>query len=639
MMGRLTSLACNRVLSFLDESGLGCLAATGQHFAEHVGEPTLWQSLAISRDPRVVDFVGRGLLDVPEKGRRRDWKFLCRTLNPNVAPAAWPDESNHAHWNDLQDADGSDSQEDPEQDDARERSEFGPNGLWGGQSPHLFRIGPRRLAAVAGGYYPDTVGGAEVRPLHDVILIDLSDPPAHAASASVYQADDGDDARKKISVRSLIPGFGASRDGDARAAHFDRLGGRRGRLGDEPFVGHPHLHGAASDLLEGGSGAVFFGGGAPHGHLTDVTTKLIWKANRVHEHQGCSIDTVPADDITAEWVPVETAGEVPSARQGLRGVAFEGRFVIFGGRERGGQCLNDVWELDMKTPAVGSAHMWRQVICAGRAPSPRVWPSACHASYGNWLVMGGSMWQFQPDDEDDPGDYRSLYVLDLRQMQWSLLAEPAPPPALSVSSRDTGDGEGELSNEVWPPWVVASVLVPIGRRQVLQLGGTMPHVIGNRGLTDQSLSDWRDWYARLDKPYAFDYKNHSWSAKQAALGATGDSTKNANAKVADVLLRSHLAAVHVPERDSVIVFGGSRYFTGEYFHDLIELTLPQVESPTNPDDADLADDVLPKGRPPFMIRPRAGESQLTRGLKGRLRAMTRDGLLDFAQYNRIISTL
>ena len=40
---------------------------------------------------------------------------------------------------------------------------------------------------------------------------------------------------------------------------------------------------------------------------------------------------------------------------------------------------------------------------------------------------------------------------------------------------------------------------------------------------------------------------------------------------ADTMLRSHLSAASLPG-GPVLVFGGARYFTGAYFHDLLELS-------------------------------------------------------------------
>ena len=43
-----------------------------------------------------------------------------------------------------------------------------------------------------------------------------------------------------------------------------------------------------------------------------------------------------------------------------------------------------------------------------------------------------------------------------------------------------------------------------------------------------------------------------------------------------ILRRSHFAATYVPTTRQILVFGGSRYFCGEYFHDLLTIALPDA---------------------------------------------------------------
>merc|ERR1712190_595952 len=119
-------------------------------------------------------------------------------------------------------------------------------------------------------------------------------------------------------------------------------------------------------------------------------------------------------------------------------------------------------------------------------------------------------------------------------------------------------------------------------------------------------------------------------------------------RASELLLRSHLAAAYCPERESVLVFGGSRYFTGEYFHDLLELKIHgatcdsaeasaasqrssrdfSLETGTLREEVELADEELPTSHPVFMLPSVEGRSRLTRGLRGRFRGMARDGYLD-----------
>lgn len=322
--------------------------------------------------------------------------------------------------------------------------------------------------------------------------------------------------------------------------------------------------------------------------------------------------------------------------------------------------------------------MWHQVECAGRAPSPRVWFASCHAAYGQWLVLGGSEWQF--DEPAEAHDYSTLYALDLRARSWSSLAEPGParsppPPRPEPESEDESEGEpaadaaeaaeaaegaegaeaaeaseaAEAAEVAEPPWAVASALVPLGGRQLLYLGGSMPHRIGPEGLTNAALRHWRDWYTRLDRPSVFDRRDRRWAPRTAALGSVGQDIGGSRGavleeRVSELLLRSHLAAAYMPERNSVIVLGGSRYFTGEYFHDLLELNVGESEAPggrfagnASGGPSGVAADELPADHPLFMQRPVEGRSRLTRGLRGRLRGMTRDGQLELVNYRRILA--
>lgn len=322
----------------------------------------------------------------------------------------------------------------------------------------------------------------------------------------------------------------------------------------------------------------------------------------------------------------------------MRGVVFGDEFIIFGGRIQGGSCLNDVWSLDLaqarfRPPAQEShesldqdrrpsrqrsQYVWRELQCDGRGPSPRVWYAACHAVYGRWFIYGGSTWQFEASAEAH--DFNVIYMLDLAERRWSSVDPQRP--------RDCP---------------VASVLVPLGNCQMLLLGGTFPHRIGNEGLTRQNLQNWREWYSRLDMPHVFDLGTMSWSKRSAAVAVPalqplvnaqeahdGDPARREE-YITELLLRSHLAAAFVPGRRSVIVFGGSRYFTGEYFHDVLELQLPGAESSGKAA-------VLGRGRPSssrLSVQGRLEErgipkhfsQQMSRGVIGRYRALDKDNLV------------
>merc|ERR1711959_444216 len=118
--------------------------------------------------------------------------------------------------------------------------------------------------------------------------------------------------------------------------------------------------------------------------------------------------------------------------------------------------------------------------------------------------------------------------------------------------------------------------------------------------------------------------------------------------ISDSLLRAQFAAVFVPTRRSVVVFGGSRYFTGEYFHDLLELRMPSSTSqgqrtsvlgdgqstpcPTLPLGEFQDEDALPR-----QFR-RDVRSRLTQGVLGRFRGMLRDRVINREEFDEIIES-
>merc|ERR1712113_208596 len=112
----------------------------------------------------------------------------------------------------------------------------------------------------------------------------------------------------------------------------------------------------------------------------------------------------------------------------------------------------------------------------------------------------------------------------------------------------------------------------------MYLGGAMPHKLGTQGLTPDNMKNWRQWYARLDRPHVWNHKTATWSQHRCVLRSGETASGNVNDWALELCLRSHVAAVYLPSRRSVIIFGGSRYFTGEYFHDLLELQIPQAHS-------------------------------------------------------------
>jgi len=174
-------------------------------------------------------------------------------------------------------------------------------------------------------------------------------------------------------------------------------------------------------------------------------------------------------------------------------------------------------------------------------------------------------------------------------------------------------------------------------------------MLGATGLNAQSLRQWRSWYNRLDEPWVFDLRTQEWSCRRAAVASTAADDFEQEQHIAEVYLRSHFAASFIPQRRSVVVLGGSRYFTGEYFNDLLELQLPSDQQRSS------SGTVLGEGRrqesqhrlygefqapnqlPRHLQVEDGRQAQLTRGFLGRLRGMLQEGIIDEEQFNMMRS--
>jgi len=623
-----------RLLLCLDEGALSALSQSCVFFADTGQEPALWKRLVLVRDRNAaMRFMG-GLspeareevsVDDPRpagpsavaRAEGSFWRDVGRQLNTRMSERPWEhsgtagsdgeDVWSAALWTEL--TPGWNPRDFPTAVEHSCMEAMLPaEGLFAGQAPHLFWVGGNRLLAVSGIYFGDNLGGAEDRSLNEAYAIELLDDVSYESGVT--------------SAAAMTPPPGS------------RL--RCTRLDTGPGW-HPSMNGSAGDFDPRRRAAFFFGGGSPHSTVHNVTSALCLRG---WDDEARS-DRVSQLDFSAHWErfvapePSE-AGMAPLARQGVRGVVFGDEFIIFGGRSLGGGCLDDVWSLDLAEatfqPQLQEGHAdvgwerrptqrtlaWRQLVCEGRGPSPRVWYAACHAVYGRWFIYGGSTWAFESSLESD--DLQAVYILDLAARSWS--------------SVDTQPGPRDSP--------VASTLVALGNCQMLLLGGTFPCRIGNEGLTRSNLENWREWYSRLDMPQVFDLGTQTWSGRSAAVAVPPlqqPGSENAGAVedlghevyISELLLRSHLATAFVPSRRSVIVFGGSRYFTGEYFHDVLELELPGTNSPR-------CAAVIGSGRPPASRLQVYGEmqdrgipkhfaQQVSRGLISRYRALDKDNLV------------
>jgi len=598
VLDELISCVHYRILLCLDEDALCSTGTCCRSLQRTVSEQALWQRLALSRDRLCASrFLGSFSPEARQVVTTEDPRPYVSTArfvpgaDGDVGTIDWKEVCCHLNrsmaerpWEPC-DGENKDSSS-ALWTELTDDGEENMAGPLASQSPHVFWIGGDRLLGVAGGYSPDVVGGAALHPLREVYQLDLP---------NTSNVGEGILTRPDLLVKRLDCGTA-----EGRLPH-----------------GHPSMNGAASDFDPIRQCIYFFGGGTPHSDVHNATSALC-------------LEGWDGDDPKARWQVVASQGTVeadqmPSPVQGVKGTVFEDEFVIFGGRKQGGRCTNDVWSLSLEGASFAAAPtlLWRRLECDGQAPSPRVWHSACQAVHGQWFIYGGSIWQFEEPPE--PHDFRTLFVFHIADRRWSSLASTVPRP----------------------PWAVAASLVPLGCCQLLLLGGTLPHMLGSTGLNAQTLRQWRTWYNRLDEPWVFDLRSQEWSPRHAAVAPPGDFSAQEQ-HIAEVYLRSHFAATFVPQRRSVVVFGGSRYFTGEYFNDLLELQLPSAMKRSS-------GTVLGEGRRqesqhrlcgPFQASnqlPRhlqvadGREATLTRGFLGRLRGMLQDGIINEEQFNMMRS--
>eukprot|EP00397_Hematodinium_sp_SG-2012_P024130 GEMP01025120.1.p1 GENE.GEMP01025120.1~~GEMP01025120.1.p1 ORF type:complete len:507 (+),score=75.12 GEMP01025120.1:168-1688(+) len=351
---------------------------------------------------------------------------------------------------------------------------------------------------------------------------------------------------------------------------------------------HPQIMGCAVAYRRETQEVICFGGGAPH------------------DPRSLNNHTSILNMRTRKWTQVKCEGEVPTGRQGFHGTIYEGRFYFFGGRELYGLCRNDMWAFDLET------REWHEIATSGSAPSPRVWYAACHAPYGQWCVIGGSLWNFSLPGDEELKEFEDLYIFHFATHTWERIATPTS-----------------------PEWCTSPALVPLGSRQLLFFGGCMVQKVDANALQTRPIS-WREWYPSIfDNVRVYDRRERTWSAlgsnrnrirdpeqnQEDNINMSDEEDSHGHSYMKDMLRRSHFSSCSIMnEQDNkVVLFGGSRYFTGEYFHDIIVFH----QAPAEYQEYSERRHILAHAR----------------GQLGRLRALVRHGYVQGEQYDEILRRL
>lgn len=539
--------------------------------------------------------------------------------------------------------------------------------LWAGQSPHLLWLTPSlnkefAVSANASSVSQDRRNSSTRDAGSDMAssLGSEHEPTYLLGLAGGYYVEDFGGADCHLICDAVVLEWVGGEQGLRAIYAVDQYG--------EP---HPKLHGAAKAALPDGS-FLFFGGGNPAGS-TNLVTRL--SAHPALLRPRPNLDEVRAVlDPTAQgatWVAIRQpdgktslvapdpsclplcwssiqidGGPSPTPRHGLQATVHPetGDFLIFAGRgdAQSPGCFNDFWSLSVSR----DQGRWTQVTVRGTPPPPKVWYGATTTRSGQWVIYGGSQWQF---DEDSSMDRGVIYILALQSLTWSSISPAAGSPT--------------------PELVVACALVESEGSNILVFGGCMPHRLNSVARDRATAFELcPNWYVPLTQVWGFDL------AAALTSGTVRWGLEDARAdevpEPGDTTLRSHLAAVAVPSASGrtgsaasrALVFGGSRYFTGAYFHDLLELrSEPSSASVSSAAQAHETESSVRRSTRSFWQRIRPGSAARDgaaaaarrpsserrgsrtrptardgprwptgtgqRGRAGRLRAMARDGLM------------
>ncbi|KAF4690471.1 hypothetical protein FOZ60_017322 [Perkinsus olseni] len=349
-----------------------------------------------------------------------------------------------------------------------------------------------------------------------------------------------------------------------------------------------NMHGAACDIITDDTTSTVraevysFGGGNHVAADADLTRLTIQYTH------GVTLDDRPS--LSGEVVEPLDESPRPLARSGAQGVLWKGTFILHAGRGVDNVFLDDLWQFDLVT------RTWREIDVSGPSPPSRLWHSSQRVG-SQWIVFGGSEWRFSPDEVnmDDSG---KIWILDLPTLTWT-----------SVS-----DASG-----VGPPLLLGNAVVALSSREVLTFGGCKTYNYDRMSRSYGSL------YEDICAPWRFDLAKKKW----AKIGCKMTLHEEVGQPVLETRYRSHCGAAYLKSQRKIYVFGGARYFLGEYFHDLTAF--------------DLDESAIPPERPKVHLNMLQGvrwtrQFRLTPGVIGRARCLARDGLIAREVLNSLIYT-
>ncbi|KAF4655158.1 hypothetical protein FOL47_009552, partial [Perkinsus chesapeaki] len=350
----------------------------------------------------------------------------------------------------------------------------------------------------------------------------------------------------------------------------------------------PNMHGAACDIRTDDSTSlvraeiITFGGGNHVAASADLSRLTL-----EYPH-GEILDDRPT--LTSEMIEPAEASPRPVARSGCQGVLWGDSFILHAGRGVNNVFLDDLWEFDF-----GSRN-WQQIEVSGPSPSPRLWHSSQRVGT-KWIVFGGCEWRFSPDlvDMEDSG---KVWILDLPTLTWTSVSDPSG---------------------VGPPLMLGNAMVALSSREIISFGGCKTYNY------DRISRSYSALYEDICAPWRFDLKLRKW----AKIGCKMTLHEPVERQVLEVRFRSHCGAAFLPSQKKIYVFGGSRYFLGEYFHELIAI--------------DLDESSVPKDRPKGHLNLLQGvrwtrQFRISPGVIGRARCLARDGLIGREVLNHLIYT-